>query len=95
MKLAPMFNNVVVQRDEAGGKTEGGIILPDSAKEKPKRGTIVTAGLGKWQDGKFVETILKPGDKVLFSAYAGSEVEMDGKTLLIMADTEILAVITK
>ncbi len=93
MKIAPLFNNMIVQRDEAGGKTEGGIIIPDTAKEKPKRGTVVKAGFGRFQDGKFVETTVKSGDRILFNAYAGTEVEIDGKTYLIMPDTEILAVL--
>lgn len=95
MKLVPMFGKVVVERDEATGKTEGGIILPETAKEKPKKGKIVATSLGKWQAGKFIETPLKPGDAVLFTAYAGNEVEVDGKTLLLMDSDEILAVVLK
>ncbi len=95
MKLVPMFGKVVIERDEAANKSEGGILLPDTAKEKPKRGKIIATSLGKWQMGKFIESPLKPGDSVLFTAYAGSEVEVDGKTLLLMDSDEILAVILK
>lgn len=91
MTLKPTLNRVVVTRDEAGGKTEGGILLPDSAKGKSSRGTVVSAGPGRHHEGKFIETTLKAGDKVLFTAYAGTEVELDRKTYLIMDDSEILA----
>lgn len=95
MKLIPSDGKVVIQRDEAVSKTDGGILLPDTAKEKPKKGKVVAAALGKWQYGKFVESRIKSGDAVLFNAYAGSEVEIDGQILLIMDDTEVLAVILK
>lgn len=91
MTLKPTLNRVVVTRDEAAGKTEGGILLPDSAKGKSARGTVVAVGRGRYQDGKFIETMAKVGDKVLFGSYAGTEVELDRKTYLIMDDSEILA----
>lgn len=91
MKLTPTLNRVVVTRDEAGGKTDGGILLPDTAKSKSVRGTVVAAGPGRFQDGKFIETTLKAGDKVLFASFAGTEFELDRKTYLIMDDHEILA----
>lgn len=92
-KLHPTFNNVVVLRDEAGGKTEGGILLPDSAKDKPKRGTVIAVGPGRWDAGKFVETTIKATDRVLFGAFAGSEVEIGKEKVLVMPDSEIIAVL--
>lgn len=91
MKITPMFNNVVILRDEVAGRTESGILLPDAVKGKSSRGTVVSVGQGRFQDGKFIETTLKKDDKVLFSSFAGTEVEVDRKTYLIMADDEILA----
>jgi chaperonin GroES len=94
MKLTPLNDKIVVQRTEADSKTAGGIILPDSAKEKPKQGKILSVGEGKLLDsGKRAPFQVKAGDTVLFTSYAGSEVTVDGKEYLIMTEDDILAVV--
>jgi chaperonin GroES len=96
MKIRPLAAKVLVERIEAESKTAGGIVLPDSAKEKPQRGKIVSVGEGKMLDsGARSEMQVKKGDEVLFTSYAGSEVKLDGKEYLIMEETEIMAVIEK
>lgn len=94
MKIVPLNDKIVVARVEADDKTAGGIILPDTAKEKPKQGKILALGDGKpLDDGKRAEFQVKVGDRVLFSSYAGSEVTLDGKEYLIMTEDDILAVV--
>jgi chaperonin GroES len=95
MKIVPTDGRVVVRRVAPANKTDGGILLPDTAKEKPTRGIVVALPkpAGRWQAGKFIESRLCVDDLVLFSAHAGNEVELDGKTLLVMDETEILGVI--
>lgn len=96
MKIRPLANKVLVERIEAESKTAGGIVLPDSAKEKPQRGKIVSAGEGKiLDDGSRVAMQVKKGDEVLFTSYAGTEVKIDGKEFLIMDESDIMAVIEK
>lgn len=96
MKIRPLAAKVLVERIEAESKTAGGIVLPDSAKEKPQRGKIVSVGEGKMLDnGERSQMQVKKGDEVLFTSYAGSEVKIDGKEYLIMEETEIMAVIEK
>jgi chaperonin GroES len=94
MKIVPLNDKIVVERVEADDKTAGGIILPDTAKEKPKQGKILAVGEGKaLDDGKRATFQVKVGDRVLFSSYAGSEVTLDGKEYLIMTEDDILAVV--
>jgi len=94
MKIRPLADKVIVQRTEAETKTAGGIVLPDSAKEKPQRGTIISVGDGKiLDDGSRSKMNVKKGDKVLFTSYAGTEVKVDGKEYLIMDEGDIMAVI--
>jgi chaperonin GroES len=94
MKIKPMADKVLVQRLEAETKTAGGIVLPDSAKEKPQKGKIVSVGPGKTlDDGKVKKMQVKKGDIVLFTSYAGTEVKISGKEHLIMSESDILAVI--
>lgn len=94
MKIRPLGDKVIVQRLEAEAKTAGGIVLPDSAKEKPKRGKIVAIGDGKQlDDGSRAEMTVKKGQEVLFTSYAGTEIKMDGKEYLIMDESDILAVV--
>ena len=95
MKVRPLGDKVLVKRDEAGDKTESGIYLPESAKEKPKMGTVQAVGTGaiNTETGERIPLTLKKGDKVLFSSYAGTEVKLDKDTLLIMSEADILAVI--
>jgi chaperonin GroES len=96
MSLKPLRDKVVVERSEAEQKTAGGILLPDTAKDKPKEGTVVAVGPGRVLDSGEVKALeVKKGDKVLFGGYAGSEVKVDGKDYLILSESEILAVIGK
>lgn len=94
MSLIPLEDRVIVKRLEAEDKTKGGIILPDTAKEKPQEGKIIAVGSGKMlEDGKRQSMSVKKGDKVIFSSYAGTEVQIDGEEHLIMKEEDILAVI--
>ena len=94
MTVTPLGDRLLVKRVAADEKTKGGIILPDTAKEKPKEGIVVAVGNGKLLDsGKRQEMSVKKNDRVLFSSYAGSEIKMDGEELLILGEDEILAVI--
>ena len=96
MKIRPLADKVLVQRLEAETKTTGGIVLPDSAKEKPQRGKIVSVGEGKMlDDGAVRKPQVKKGDMVLFTSYAGTDVKIDGKEYLIMSESDIMAVIEK
>jgi chaperonin GroES len=94
MKVVPLNDKIVVKRLEAEEKTAGGIVLPDSAKEKPRKGKVLSLGQGKLLDsGKRSAFQVKEGDTVLFTSYAGTEVNIDGKEHLIMTEDDILAVI--
>ena len=94
ISIRPLDDRVVVRPDEAEEKTAGGILLPDTAKEKPARGQIVAVGPGKLlEDGKRAQPSLKVGDKVLYGKYAGSEVKIDGVSHNILREGEVLAVI--
>jgi chaperonin GroES len=95
MKVLPLNDKVLVKRLEAQEKTAGGILLPDTAKEKPKQGEVLSLGEGKRLDnGKRAPFQIKVGDRVLFTSYAGSEVTVDGVEYLIMTEDDILAVVT-
>ena len=92
MKLKPMSDRIVVRVCEAEEKTASGIILPDTAQEKPSEGEIVAVGPGKTNDaGNLIKMSLKKGDKVLYGKYSGTEVNVDGENLLIMRESDILA----
>ena len=94
MKIRPLADKVLVQRLEAENKTAGGIVLPDTAKEKPQKGKIVSTGKGKvLDDGTVKKMQVKKGDRVLFTSYAGTDVKIDGKEYLIMSESDIMAVI--
>jgi chaperonin GroES len=94
MKVVPLNDKIVVKRLEAEDKTAGGILLPDSAKEKPKQGKVLSLGEGRRLDnGKRSPFQVKEGDRVLFTSYAGSEVTIDGQEHLIMTEDDILAVL--
>ncbi len=94
IKLNPLADRVVVKPAEAEEKTKGGIILPDTAKEKPVEGTIVAAGPGKVSDtGELVKMSIKVNDKVLYGKYSGTEVTIDGEEYLIMRESDIFAII--
>jgi chaperonin GroES len=94
MKVIPLNDKILVKRLEAEEKTAGGILLPDAAKEKPKQGKVLSLGDGRLlEDGKRAKFQVKEGDRVLFSSYAGNEVQVDGEEYLIMSEDDILAVI--
>lgn len=94
MKITPLNDKIVVERLEADEKTAGGIILPDTAKEKPKQGKVLSLGEGKALDnGQRAPFQVKTGDRVLFTSYAGSEVNVDGKEYIIMTEDDILAIV--
>jgi chaperonin GroES len=92
--VTPLGDRVLVKRVQADDKTKGGIILPDTAKEKPREGVVVAVGLGKLLDsGERQGLSVKKKDRVLFSSYAGSEIKLDGDEMLILGEDEILAII--
>jgi len=94
MKFRPLHDRVVVRRIEEDERTRGGIIIPDTAKEKPQQGEIVAVGPGAPDDkGKVQPLYVKPGDRVLFGKWSGTEVKIDGEELLIMKESDILGVL--
>jgi chaperonin GroES len=96
MKIKPLQDRILVKRIEEEEKTEGGIIIPDTAKEKPIEGKVVAVGKGKVsEDGKVIPLDLKKGDRILFGKYAGTEVKIEGEEHLIMREDDVLGVIEK
>ena len=96
MNIRPLHDRILVKRLEEEQKTKGGIIIPDTAKEKPMEGEVVAVGKGKVaEDGKIIKLDVAAGDKVLFSKYAGTEVKIDGVDYLIMREDDILGIIEK
>jgi chaperonin GroES len=96
MKFRPLHDRVVVRRVEEETKTAGGIIIPDSAQEKPQQGEIIAVGPGaRDESGKLVPLDVKRGDKVLFGKWSGTEVKIDGKELLIMKESDIMGVLDR
>ncbi len=94
MNLKPLHDRVLVKRLEEEEKTRGGIIIPDTAKEKPIRGEIIAVGPGKMSDeGKRIEMSVKKGDKVMFNKYAGTEIKIEGEEHLVMREDDIVAII--
>ena len=94
VRIRPLHDRVIVQRLEEGEQKVGGIIIPDSAKEKPQQGKVVAAGNGKSKDdGKRVPLDVKAGDTILFGKYSGQEIKLDGEEYLIMREDEVLAVL--
>ena len=95
MNVVPLNDKILVKRVEAEGKTTGGILLPDSAREKPRQGTILSLGEGKrLENGSRAPFQVKVNDRVLFSSYAGNEITVDGQEYLIMTEDDVLAVVT-
>ena len=95
MKFRPLHDRVLVRRIEQQEKTAGGIIIPDTAKEKPQEGEVIAAGAGiKNEDGKLTPLDVKAGDRILFGKWSGTEVRVDGEDLLIMKESDILGIIT-
>ena len=96
MKFRPLHDRVVVKRIDTEEKTAGGIIIPDSAKEKPQEGEVISVGKGKSNDeGKVFPLDVKAGDKVLFGKYSGTEIKIDGEEFLIMREEEVLGIVKK
>jgi chaperonin GroES len=96
MKFRPLHDRVVVRRLDSEEKTKGGIIIPDTAKEKPQEGEIIAVGPGGRDDnGKLVALDVKKGDRVLFGKWSGTEVKIDGEDLLIMKESDVMGVIAK
>src|SRR6202789_2692810 len=94
MTFRPLHDRVLVRRIEAEAKTKGGIIIPDTVKEKPIEGEILAVGPGaRDENGKLVPTQLKPGERILFGKWSGTEVKIDGEDLLIMKETDVMGVI--
>jgi len=93
MNIRPLHDHVLVIRQESEQKTAGGIIIPDTAKEKPQQGKVIAVGKGRiLEDGKVTPLIVKEGDRVLFSKYGGTEIKIDGEEHLIMREDDILAI---
>ena len=93
-KLRPLGDKILVKRVEAQTKTKSGIVLPDTAKEKPKRGKVLSVGEGKRLDtGERAPVEIKKGDEVIFASYAGTEIKLDGEELLIMKESDIMGVL--
>jgi chaperonin GroES len=96
MKFRPLHDRVIIERIDEGEQKVGGIIIPDTAKEKPQQGTIIAAGKGRIEkDGRVTPLDVKAGDTVLFGKYAGQEIKIDGNEYLIMREEEVLGVIEK
>ncbi|OQX86349.1 MAG: co-chaperone GroES [Candidatus Omnitrophica bacterium 4484_70.2] len=94
MKIKPLGDRVLIKPSEEKERTKGGIVLPDTAKEKPQEGKIVAVGEGrKTEDGKTIPLTLKVGDRVLYGKYSGTEITIDGEEYLIMREEDVLAVI--
>jgi len=93
MQIKPLADRVVVKAIEMEEKTKSGIVLPDTAKEKPQEGEIMAVGPGRYEEGKLVPMNVKKGDRVLFAKYAGTEVKLDGEEYLIMRESDILGIV--
>jgi chaperonin GroES len=91
VNLTPLHDRVIVKRIEEKETVKGGIIIPDSAKEKPQEGEVVAVGGGKREKGELIPLDVKPGDRVLFGKYSGTEIKLEGEELLILREEEILA----
>ena len=94
MKFTPLHDRVLVRRIEGEEKTKGGLIIPDTAKEKPSEGEVISVGEGARKDsGELIAPVVKPGDRILFAKWSGTEVKIDGEDLLIMKESDIMGVI--
>ena len=92
-RIRPLHDRVIVKRIEEEQRSKGGIIIPDTAKEKPQEGKVIAAGPGKQEDGKVTALDVKAGDRVLFGKYAGTEIKLDGEEHLILREDDILGVL--
>ena len=95
MKITPLQDRVIVKRIEEEEKSKGGIIIPDTAKEKPQEGKVIAVGKGKMNDGKVTPLDVKVNDRILFGKYSGTEINIDGEEHLIMREDDILGIIEK
>jgi chaperonin GroES len=96
MNIRPLYDRIVVQRIEESETMQGGLYIPDSAKEKPQEGKVVAVGKGKrLEDGKLIPLDVQEGDHILFGKYSGNEIKVDGEELLIMREDEVLGVLEK
>ncbi|MGA2181952.1 MAG: co-chaperone GroES [Bryobacteraceae bacterium] len=94
MNIRPLYDRIVVRRIEQKETMQGGLYIPDSAKEKPQEGEVVAVGKGKrLDDGKVVALDVQPGDRILFGKYSGSDIKLDGEELLIMREDEVLGIL--
>ena len=93
IKVRPLHDRVIVKRIEEEEKSKGGIIIPDTAKEKPQEGRIISTGPGRIEDGKIIPLDVKAGDRIMFSKFAGTEINLNGQEHLIMREDDILGVI--
>lgn len=93
MKIKPLADNILVEPLEREAKTPAGIVIPDTAKEKPQEGKVIAVGPGKWENGKLIKPEVKKGDRILFKRYGGDEIKVGGKDYLMVGSDDILAVI--
>jgi chaperonin GroES len=94
MKFRPLYDRILVERIESEEKTKGGIIVPDTAKEKPQQGKVIAVGQGKrLEDGKLIPLEVKAGDTILFGKYSGSEIKVEGNEYLIMKEDDVLGLV--
>jgi chaperonin GroES len=93
VKISPLADRVVIKSTEETEQMRGGLYIPDTAKEKPQQGEIIAAGPGKYEDGKLVPMTVKVGDKVLYGKYSGTEITLDGDIVLILRESDVLAVV--
>jgi len=95
MKVQPLGDRILVKPGESEEKTKSGIVLPDTAKEKPQEGEVIAVGTGRYEEGKKIPIEVKVGDKIIYSKYGGTEVKIDGVEHLILRESDVLAVVTK
>jgi chaperonin GroES len=93
MKFKPLHDRILVKRLESVEKTVGGIIIPDTAKEKPVEGEVVSVGTGRIEEGKTIPLTLKAGDKILFAKWGGTEVKLEGEDFIIMKESDVLGIV--
>jgi chaperonin GroES len=94
-EFTPLHDRILVRREDEAGTTRGGLIIPDSAKDKPQEGAVISVGKGKTNDeGRSFPLAVKQGDRILFGKYSGTEIKIDGEALLIMKEEEVLGVVT-
>jgi chaperonin GroES len=95
MRVRPLHDRLIVKRIAEEEKSQGGIIIPDTAKEKPQEGVVIAVGSGRQEDGKLIPVDVRPGDHVLFAKYGGTEIKLDGEEHLILKESDILGVIER